>query len=142
MKLLWEEWRIVHSDGMSYPTWCERFQTQHPERAAAMRKIRHPGERLFVDYASMTVAVMIEGVSREVQAGRRRTCGGDRGQVGVPVITLRRWRQRLRETIPQTRLWRWKRGELAMAMAPGEAPLWCVLRRIWNAACARNCCTP
>ena len=67
LKLLWEEWHAVHPDGMSYPTWCRRFRTRHPERAATMRQVRRPGERLFVDYAGMTVAVMTEGVSREAQ---------------------------------------------------------------------------
>ena len=35
--------------------------------------------------------------------------------------TLRRWRRWWQETFPQTRPWRWKRGELAVA--PDEALL-------------------
>ena len=50
------------------------------------------------------------------------------GNRGVPVITLRRWRQWWRETFAQTRAWRWKRGELVVP--PGEVALRCVLRRI------------
>ena len=26
LKLLWEEWRETHPDGMSYVTWCRRFR--------------------------------------------------------------------------------------------------------------------
>ena len=48
--------------------------------------------------------------------------------MGVPVITLSRWRKWWRETFVQTRAWRAKRAELAVA--PGEAALRCVLRRI------------
>ena len=37
LKLLWEEWRESHPDGMSYPTWCRRFRIacpQHGRRCA------------------------------------------------------------------------------------------------------------
>ena len=53
--LLWEEWREAHPDGMSYPTWCRRFRAWRPRRDVTMRQNRRPGERLFVDYAGMTV---------------------------------------------------------------------------------------
>ena len=46
----------------------------------------------------------------------------------VPVQTLRRWRRWWQETFPQTRPWRWKRGELAVA--PDEAPLVVLLARV------------
>ena len=49
-------------------------------------------------------------------------------RAAIPVRTLRRWRQWWRETFPQTRAWRAKRAELAVA--PGEAALRALLRRI------------
>ena len=68
LKLLWEEWRDDHSGGMSYPTWCRRFrQRRRSQRAMTMRQVRAPGERLFVDYAGMTVGLTIDGTSREAQ---------------------------------------------------------------------------
>ena len=68
LKLLWEEWRADHPGGMSYPTWCRRFRARwRSQRAMTMRQVRSPGERLFVDYAGMTVALTIDGVSREAQ---------------------------------------------------------------------------
>ena len=67
LKLLWEEWRGSHPDGMSYPTWCRRFREWRPRRDATMRQNRRPGERLFVDYAGMTVPILIDGIEHEAQ---------------------------------------------------------------------------
>ena len=65
--LLWEEWRETHPDGMSYPTWCRRFREWRPRRDATMRQNRRPGERLFVDYAGMTVPLLVDGKEHEAQ---------------------------------------------------------------------------
>ena len=54
LKLLWEEWRETHPDGMSYVTWCRRFREWRPATDVTMRRNRRPGERLFV--ASMGVS--------------------------------------------------------------------------------------
>ena len=67
LMLLWEEWRETHPDGMSYPTWCCRFREWRPRRDVTMRQNRRPGERLFVDYAGMTVPLLVDGVEREAQ---------------------------------------------------------------------------
>ena len=66
------------------------------------------------------VGALVAGGGARVEAIGRKC--------GIPVITLRRWRQWWRETFAQTRAWRAKRGELAVA--PGEAPLRSVVRRI------------
>ena len=67
LKLLWEEWRETHPDGMSYVTWCRRFRDWRPGGEVTMRQNRRPGERLFVDYAGMTVRVFIDGVEHDAQ---------------------------------------------------------------------------
>ena len=67
LKLLWEEWRESHPDGMSYPTWCRRVRIACPQHEATMRQIRRPGERLFVDYAGMTVRMVIDRAPSEAQ---------------------------------------------------------------------------
>ena len=67
LKLLWVEWRETHPDGMSYPTWCRRFREWRPCRDATMRQNRRPGERLFVDYAGMTIPIMLDGVEHKAQ---------------------------------------------------------------------------
>ena len=67
LKLLWQEWRETHPEGMSYVTWCRRFRHWRPRRDVTMRQNRRPGERLFVDYAGMTVPLLIDRVAREAQ---------------------------------------------------------------------------
>ena len=67
LKLLWEEWRETHPDGMSYTTWCRRFRDRRPCRDVTMRQNRRPGERLFVDYAGMTVPLLVDGIEHEAQ---------------------------------------------------------------------------
>ena len=67
LKLLWGEWRETHPDGMNYVTWCRRFRDWRPCKDVTMRQNRHPGERLFVDYAGMTVPVFIDGVGHDAQ---------------------------------------------------------------------------
>ena len=67
LKLLWEEWRVSHPAGMSYVTWWRRFQDWRPGRDATMRQRRHPGERLFLDYAGMTVPLLQDGTTHRAQ---------------------------------------------------------------------------
>ena len=67
LKLLWEGWRETHPDGMSYVIWCRRFRDWRPGGEVTMRQNRRPGERLFVDYAGMTVRVFIDGVEHDAQ---------------------------------------------------------------------------
>ncbi len=67
LKLLWEEWRETHADGMSYPTWCRRFRDWRPRGDTTLRQNRRPGERLFVDQSGMTVPVLVDGAERAAQ---------------------------------------------------------------------------
>ena len=67
LMLLWEEWREAHPDGMSYPTWCRRFRAWRPRRDVTMRQNRRPGEKLFVDYAGMTVPLRVDGSEHPAQ---------------------------------------------------------------------------
>ncbi|MYA40926.1 MAG: IS21 family transposase [Gemmatimonadetes bacterium] len=67
LKLLWEEWHATHPDGMSYVTWCRRFRQWRPRGDVRMRQNRRPGERLFVDYAGMTMPVLIDRVEHQAQ---------------------------------------------------------------------------
>ena len=55
------------ADGMSYPTWCRRFREWRPRRDVTMRQNRSPGERLFVDYAGMTVPLLVDGKEYDAQ---------------------------------------------------------------------------
>ena len=57
LKLLWEEWRAGHPDGMSYATWWRRYRDWRPGGGATLRQNRRPGERLFVDYSGRKVCL-------------------------------------------------------------------------------------
>ena len=67
LKLLWEEWRETHPNGMSYVTWTHRFRDWRPCVDVTMRQNRRPGERLFVDYAGMTITLFLDGVEHDAQ---------------------------------------------------------------------------
>ena len=41
LKLLWQEWRETHPDGMSYVTWCRRSRHCRPRRDVTMCQNRH-----------------------------------------------------------------------------------------------------
>ena len=58
LALLWEEYRAVHPDGYGYSRFCELY-TRWEGRLSPVMRQRHPaGERLFVDYAGMTIDVV------------------------------------------------------------------------------------
>ena len=55
--LLWEEYRAVHSEGYGYSRYCELYQEYSQTLDPRMRQVHSAGEKLFVDYAGMTVPV-------------------------------------------------------------------------------------
>lgn len=89
------------------------------------RRVTPPSARFFGRrfrvaplFAMVSALVVADGARLESVARRW----------AIPVRTLSRWRQWWRATFPQTRAWRAKRAELAVA--PGEAVLRTLLRRI------------
>ena len=59
--LLWEEYRAIHSSGYGYSRWCELYRSWAARLSPTMRQTHPAGERLFVDYAGQTVAVVDAG---------------------------------------------------------------------------------
>ena len=58
LSLLWEEYRADHPDGYGYSRFCELYTGWEGKLSPVMRQ-RHPaGERLFVDYAGLTINVI------------------------------------------------------------------------------------
>ena len=58
LSLLWEEYRSDHPDGYGYSRFCELYSRWEGNLSPVMRQ-RHPaGERLFVDYAGVTMDVV------------------------------------------------------------------------------------
>ncbi len=58
LQLLWEEYREVYPDGYGYSRYCELYTAWERVLPVTMRQ-RHPaGERMFVDYAGVTLDII------------------------------------------------------------------------------------
>ena len=56
--LLWEEYKAVHPDGYEYSRFCDLYREWAGTLPVWMRQEHKAGEKLFVDYAGMTMPVM------------------------------------------------------------------------------------
>lgn len=57
LRLLWEEYRQAHPEGYGYSQYCELYQRWSKSLDVCLRQNYRAGERLFVDYAGMTMPV-------------------------------------------------------------------------------------
>jgi transposase len=57
LQLLWQEYRAVHPDGLEYSAFCDRYRRWRQGLDVVMRQSHAPGEKLFVDYAGVTVPI-------------------------------------------------------------------------------------
>ena len=58
LQLLWQDYRAVHpEEGLGYSSFCERYRRWRGELDLVMRQTHAPGEKLFVDYAGMTIPI-------------------------------------------------------------------------------------
>ena len=58
LQLLWEEHRAVHPDGYGISRYCELYRAWEARLSPTMRQSHVAGERMFVDYAGTTLAVI------------------------------------------------------------------------------------
>jgi transposase len=67
--LLWQEYKAEHPDGIQYSQFCVHYQAWTANVDVVMRQHHRAGEKLFVDYAGHTVAVIdrATGEVREAQ---------------------------------------------------------------------------
>jgi transposase len=56
--LLWQEYRECHPEGYGYSQFCEHYGRWKGRVDVVMRQSHRAGEKLFVDYAGQTVAVV------------------------------------------------------------------------------------
>ena len=68
-RLLWEEYRQQHAGGVQYATFNEHYRAWKSARGLSMRQHHRAGEKLFVDYAGLTVPIT-EARTGTVQAGQ------------------------------------------------------------------------
>ena len=70
LQLLWEEHRCAaHPDGYGYSRFCELYRTWEGRLSPTMRQSHIAGERMFIDYAGTTLAV-IDGLSGEARTAQ------------------------------------------------------------------------
>ena len=67
--LLWQEYRARHPDGCQYSAFCRDYDAWRGRQDAVMRFEHAPGDKLFVDYAGLTMSI-VERDSGEVQTAQ------------------------------------------------------------------------
>jgi transposase len=65
LELLWQEYRALHAEGYGYSRFCELYRDFVAGLDLVMRQFHRPGEKLFVDFAGMTLPI-IDAASGEV----------------------------------------------------------------------------
>jgi transposase len=68
LALLWEEYRAEHADGYGYSRFCDLYRDWRKTISPTMRQTHGPAEKLFVDYAGDTVAVLDDASGEERRA--------------------------------------------------------------------------
>jgi transposase len=58
LDLLWQEYKAEHPDGYRYSGFCAHYRQWVGRLSVSLRQTHAPGEKLFVDYAGPTVAVI------------------------------------------------------------------------------------
>ena len=58
LTLLWSEYKLAHPDGYQYSWFCERYGAWAAKLDLVMRHEHRAGEKLFVDWAGDTLAVV------------------------------------------------------------------------------------
>jgi transposase len=57
-RLLWREYREQHPEGLEYSPFCEVYRRWRKTQDAVMRFSHEPGDKLFVDYAGVTLPLI------------------------------------------------------------------------------------
>jgi len=65
LALLWDEYHAATADGFGYSWFCEMYRAWAGRLKPTLRQVHIAGERLFVDFAGHTMAV-IDGASGEI----------------------------------------------------------------------------
>jgi transposase len=68
LMLLWQEYKAQHPDGYQYSQFCHRYRQWAGRIDPVMRQEHRAGEKMFVDYAGMTMAVFDKACGKWRQA--------------------------------------------------------------------------
>lgn len=66
LMLLWNEYREQHPQGLRYSQFCNLYHIWGNRLNVWMRQIHKAGEKLFVDYAGMTMPIMVDVDTGEI----------------------------------------------------------------------------
>jgi len=58
LELLWQEYRALHPEGYGYSRFCDLYRDFRKGLDVVMRQSHTPGEKLFVDFAGMTLPIV------------------------------------------------------------------------------------
>ena len=67
LMLLWEEYRAAHPTGYGYSRFCELYRAFEERLSPTMRQVHVAGDKLFVDFAGGTVAVLVDRQTGEIR---------------------------------------------------------------------------
>jgi len=59
LALLWQEYRVGRPDGYGYSRFCDLYRDWRGRTSPVMRQIHQAGDKLFVDYAGMTLDIYL-----------------------------------------------------------------------------------
>jgi transposase len=68
LALLWEEYKLEHSDGYQYSQFCDHYRAWTRKLHVSMRQEHRGGEKLFVDYSGDGIPWIDPGTGRIEQA--------------------------------------------------------------------------
>ena len=77
LALLWQEYKAAHPEGLQYSWFCDQYRAWASKLDVVMRQEHRAGEKLFVDYAGRTVAV-VDRHTGELRQAQVRRCSGRR----------------------------------------------------------------
>ncbi len=66
LQLLWSEYKSRHPEGLSYSRYCDNFRKWRSQVDVCMRQTHKAGEKMYVDYAGMTIPI-INSSTGEIQ---------------------------------------------------------------------------
>jgi transposase len=68
LRLLWEEYKVLHPDGYEYSWFCQHFRAWQKDLDLVMRQEHKAGEKVFIDWAGDTIALI------DATTGEMRPC--------------------------------------------------------------------
>jgi transposase len=69
LQLLWQEYKSQNPMGLNYSYYCELFRAWRSQVDVCMRQIHKAGEKMFVDYAGMTIPI-INSTTGEIRSAQ------------------------------------------------------------------------